>query len=137
MADSTIYCPDCRHPLHLCGAHTGDGCEAKSATTPITDENTATEPERIQHSALLQVASISAIGLVAATALHKDGICVLQLGEDGFLEFAPAQELPLDDLPEPDALLKLVSMDYSDQQMASYLKQRERRNYLKSIIANR
>lgn len=79
----------------------------------------------IHYDQLSSTAVMSALGLIAAQALHHRKQITLMVSTGGIIEIVPVGELELDLLDESSALQELLKRDYTDQQMADYLRQRE------------
>ena len=98
----------------------------KPSDSPIVPSIEPTlEQSTIKLEQLSNVSAISALGLVAARVLQQHGIVILMIGADGTVEMVPFDELRLDSLTESDALHALIQSNYTDEQMQSYLQQRE------------
>jgi hypothetical protein len=102
------------------------------ATKPIITRLTRQEAETglvkvppVHYSNLMTTAAMSSLGLIASALLLQHEQVTLMVGTDGNIEVVPVGELELDLLDEASALQELVNRDYSDQQMAEYLRQRE------------
>lgn len=92
---------------------------------PISDATSQEAPTPITLEALSTVPAISALGLVAARVLQQHGIVTLMVSTGGVIEVVPIGELELDRMIEPDALGYLLAHDYTDDQLADYLRQRD------------
>jgi hypothetical protein len=82
---------------------------------------------KIHKDYLASVPAISTLGLLATKMLATHNIVTLMIDKDGFVQLVPQGELELDSLPEPTALSTLIATGYTDEQLTSYLQQRNQR----------
>lgn len=94
-------------------------------------------PTTITLEQLNNVGAISAIGLIAARMLGLHGIVTLMISAEGIVEIVPEGEIELDERDVPDALNYLAKIGYTDDQMESYLKQRDARLSRKAAQSSR
>lgn len=81
----------------------------------------------LHKSQLASTGAVTALGLAAVKQLAIYGIVCLHLDLEGYVQVARPGEVTLDALPEPMALQQLQAQDYTDDELAEYLKGRDAR----------
>jgi hypothetical protein len=83
--------------------------------------------EELSKKHIATTVGITAIGTIAARELLTRGSCVLFINSRGSVELVPYHEITLDALSDDQAIQKLLSLGYTDQQLLTYLGGRDTR----------
>lgn len=85
--------------------------------------------QTLRASSLGTPEAVFQLGLLCSQMLQARGEVQLHINQQGEVELIPIGECELDILPEQAALQALVAMNYTDNQLLSYLQGREQRLY--------
>lgn len=83
--------------------------------------------EKLSQDKLQSADAVFSLGLVVIKQLQEQRIVTLFLNAEGDVEICPAGEYLHDAIPEEDAILKLLDIGYSDEQLMAYVKGRRAR----------
>ena len=85
------------------------------------------ETRRLHKSDLANEGTPTVLGFIVAKQLMEYGESTLYLDAEGFVAVAAPGEISLDSIPEEMAINTLVSKDWTDADIADYLKGRDAR----------
>ncbi len=83
--------------------------------------------KKLQKDGLQTAEAVLGLGLVVVKELQEKGIATVFINSDNEIELCLPGEYPLDALPQEEALDRLLSANYSDDQLIAYLKGRKAR----------
>lgn len=85
------------------------------------------ETRRLHKADLSNKGTPTVLGFIVARQLMEYGESTLYLDAEGFVAVAAPGEIALDSLPEEMAINTLVSKEWSDEEVADYLRGRDAR----------